>query len=319
MKTKALAACVLLIVAAAAFDPAKAQTLTYLEIEKLKAPAADHRIPYGNDSQQFGDLRLPKGKGHHPVAVIIHGGCWYSEYDLNHIASFAAALTELGIATWTVEYRRVGNPGGGWPGTFADVAQATDHLRVLARSYPLDLKRVITIGHSAGGQLALWLAARKQLSRSSVLYDPDPLPLAGVLSLAGITDMREFGSGCNGAVSRVLGGTVEEVSYRYKETSPIEMLPLGVRQSLIQGSLDKIVPPELGARYKFAAGKRGESVKFVMLGGLGHFELIAPHSSAWPMVEKEVRSLLKLTKKRRQVPTRGQHLAKQAAGINKGD
>ena len=301
MKTKALLTCLLLIVAAAGFNPAKAQTLTFRDIARLKAPAADHRIPYGNDSQQFGDLRLPKGKGPHPVAVVIHGGCWFSEYDLNHIASFAAALTELGLATWTIEYRRLGNPGGGWPGTFADVAQATDHLRVLARSYPLDLRRVITVGHSAGGQLALWLAARKQLSRTSLLYVSDPLKLTGVISLAGVTDMRGFGAACNNAVRRVLGGTVEEVSYRYQETSPIELLPLGVRQSLIQGNLDKIVVPELGAKYKLAAEKRGERVKLIALEGVGHFDLIAPQSSAWPVVEKEVRTLLKLPKKRRTV------------------
>lgn len=301
MKTTRLLACVLLIIGAAAFNRGGAQTLTYSDIQKLEMPAADHRITYGSAPQQFGDLRLPKGKGQHPVAILIHGGCWYSEYDLNHIASFAAALTELGVATWTVEYRRVGNPGGGWPGTFADVALAADHLRVLARSYPLDLKRVITIGHSAGGQLALWLAARKQLSRTSLLYVSNPLKLSGVVSLAGITDMRGFSSGCNDAVRRVLGGTVAEISYRYRETSPIELLPLGVRQSLIQGSLDKIVPPELGAKYKLAAEKRGESVKLIALEGAGHFELIAPRSSAWPIVEKEVRSLLKLPKKQRTV------------------
>ena len=301
MKTKTLVACVLLIVAAAGFSPAKAQTLTYRDIEKLEAPAADHRIPYGSAAQQFGDLRLPKGKGPHPVAILIHGGCWYSEYDLNHIASFAAALTELGVATWTIEYRRVGNPGGGWPGTFADVAQATDHLRVLTRSYPLDLRRVITIGHSAGGQLALWLAGRKQLSRTSLLYVSDPLRLTGVISLAGITDMRGFNSGCNDAVRKVLGGTVDETLYRYKETSPIELLPLGVRQSLIQGNLDKIVLPELGAKYKLAAERHGEPVKLIALEGVGHFELIAPQSSAWPTVEKEVRTLLKLPKQRGRV------------------
>ena len=298
MKTRMLFASVLLIVVSAALNPATAQTLTFRDIQKLEMPAADHRIPYGSAPQQFGDLRLPKSRGPHPVAIIIHGGCWFSEYDLNHIASFAAALTELGVATWTIEYRRVGNPGGGWPGTFSDVAHAADHLRVLARSYPLDLKRVITVGHSAGGQLALWLAARKQISRTSLLYVPDPLKLSGVISLAGITDMREFSSGCNDAVRKVLGGTGEDISNRYSQTSPIELLPLGVRQSLIQGNLDTIVRPELGAHYKLAAEKQGESVKFIALEGVGHFELIAPKSSAWPIVEREVRSLLKLMRRR---------------------
>jgi len=299
MRTRMLIACMLLVIANAGLNPttAQTQTLTFRDIQKLEMPAADHRISYGSAAQQFGDLRLPKSRGPHPVAIIIHGGCWFSEYDLNHIASFAAALTELGVATWTIEYRRVGNPGGGWPGTFADVAQATDHLRVLARSFPLDLKRVITVGHSAGGQLALWLAARKQLSRSSLLHVSNPLKLSGVISLAGITDMQGFSSGCNDAVRKVLGGTVDDIPYRYKQTSPIELLPLGVRQSLIQGSLDTIVPPKLGEHYKRAAEKQGETVKFIALEGVGHFELIAPKSSAWPTVKREVRSLLKLTKK----------------------
>lgn len=299
MKKGILIACILLMVAIAGLNPASAQTLTFRDIQKLETPAADHRISYGSASQQFGELRLPKSRGPHPVAIIIHGGCWFAEYDLNHIASFAAALTELGVATWTIEYRRVGNPGGGWPGTFSDVADATDHLRILARKFPLDLKRVITVGHSAGGQLALWLAARKQLSRSSLLHVSDPLKLSGVISLAGITDMRGFSSGCNDAVRRVLGGTVDDIPYRYEQTSPIELLPLGVRQSLIQGSLDTIVPPKLGANYKSAAEKHGESVKFIALEGVGHFELIAPRSSAWPTVKREVRSLLKLSKKRK--------------------
>ncbi len=300
MKTRMLLfACLLMIVANAGRNPPTAQTLTFRDIQKLEMPAADHRIPYGSDPQQFGDLRLPRGRGPHPVAIVIHGGCWFSEYDLAHIASFSAALTQLGVATWTIEYRRVGNPGGGWPGTFADVAQATDHLRVLARSHPLDLKRVITVGHSAGGQLALWLAARKQLSPTSLLFVSNPLKLNGVISLAGITDMREFSSGCNDAVRKVLGGTGDDISYRYRQTSPIELLPLGVRQILIQGILDTIVPPKLGAHYKLAAEKQGDAVKLIALEATGHFELIAPRSSAWPVVAREVRSLLKLTRKRK--------------------
>lgn len=297
MKAIKIFASILLITLAGGLKPTGAQTLTFRDIEKLQTPLADHRVPYGDDSLQFGDLRLPKSRGPHPVAIIIHGGCWYSEYDLSHISSFAAALTRLGIATWTIEYRRVGNPGGGWPGTFTDVARGADHLRVLARSYALDIKRVIAIGHSAGGQLALWLAARKQLPQSSLLRASHPLKLSGVISLAGITDMRQFGSRCGDAVRRVLGGPLEEFPYRYDETSPIEMLPLGVRQRLIHGSLDKIVPPELGAKYAAAAKKRGENIRLTTLERAGHFELIAPNSSAWPAVEEAVRSLFSMRRR----------------------
>src|SRR5215470_13314808 len=130
-------------------------------------PQADHRIAYGPNEFQFGELRLPKGEGRSPVAIVIHGGCWMSEYGLSYMGHLSAALTEAGVATWSVEYRRIGNKGGGWPGTFEDVSRAADHLRTLAKTYPLDLSRVIATGHSAGGHLALWLAARKLLPKDS--------------------------------------------------------------------------------------------------------------------------------------------------------
>lgn len=103
------------------------------------APPADHRLSYGSNEFQFGDLRLPKGEGRRPVAIVIHGGCWMSEYGLSYMGHLSGALAEAGVATWSVEYRRVGNQGGGWPGTFEDVARAADHLRTIAKTYPLDL------------------------------------------------------------------------------------------------------------------------------------------------------------------------------------
>lgn len=269
-----------------------AQNLTFQDIEKLPVPPADHRVAYGSDAQQFGELRLPAGKGPHPLAVIIHGGCWYSEYDLKHVGGFAAALTKAGVATWTLEYRRTGNPGGGWPGTFDDVGRGTDYLRTLARSHPLDLKRVVAVGHSAGGQLALWLAARRRLPKSSPLYAPKPLPIRGVVSLAGITDMKAFRPRCGDAVTKLLGGPPEEFPERYRQTSPVELLPLGVRQWLIHGGHDQIVPVGQRREYAEAARRRGDSVKLSVLDGAGHFDLIAPQSSAWLTVEQAVRALL---------------------------
>lgn len=274
-------------------QPAGAQNLSFEEIEKLPAPAADHRIAYGGGPLQFGDLRLPQGRGPHPVVIVIHGGCWYSEYDLKHVAAFSAALTRMGVATWSLEYRRIGDDGGGWPGTFQDVARGADYLRVLARTYPLDLHRVVVVGHSAGGQLALWLAARQRLPKDGPLYTSDPLLLRGVLSLAGITDLRGYGSGCGGAVTKLLGGSPEEIPLRYQQTSPIELLPLSVKQRLIHGLLDQIVPTEQSRDYEAAARRRGEDVMLVTVEKAGHFDLIAPQSSAWPAVQEAIRSLLK--------------------------
>src|SRR5258708_5269307 len=169
------------------------QLITTQDALKGPFPKADHRVSYGKDPLQFADLRVPSGKGPFPVVMVIHGGCWLAEYDLAYIGRLSAALTEKGIATWTVEYRRVGNPGGGAPGTFEDIASAAAHLRVLAKEYPLDLKRVVAVGHSAGGHLALWLASS--------------FPLRGVVSLAGVTDLRVAAEQhvCGDAVPRLLG------------------------------------------------------------------------------------------------------------------
>ncbi len=302
-----------------AFDGAqiaRAQNMIYQDIERLPVPPADHRIAYGDDPLQFGELRLPEGEGPHPVAIIIHGGCWYSAYDIKHIGNFAAALTATGVATWTLEYRRIGNPGGGWPGTFEDVAQGADRLRVLARSYPLDLRRVVAVGHSAGGQLALWLAARRHLPRSSLLRSFKPLSLRGVISLAGITDMRRFSPRCNNAVGRLLGGSPEEVAFRYQQTSPVEMLPLRIPQRLIHGAQDRIVPLESSREYEAKARQSGDDTRLTILDNAGHFELIAPQSPAWPTVENALRELLTLRIQRTAYGKSLLFKACQGSGIN---
>jgi acetyl esterase/lipase len=253
------------------------QLLTTQDVLKPPFPKADHRIAYGRDPLQFGDLRLPTGKCPFPVAIVIHGGCWLAEYNLDHIGRLSAALTAKGIATWTIEYRRVGDSGGGAPGTFDDVAAAAAHLRSLAKEYPLDLQRVVAVGHSAGGQLALWLAAQ--------------FPLRGVVSLAGVTDLRAAAeqSVCGDAVPRLLGVTPE-----YRKYSPIELLPLASKTPtrLIHGAQDRIVPLEMVRQYEAASKKAGGNVSLTVLQNAGHFELIAPGSSAWPIVEKAVLALL---------------------------
>ncbi|HMZ21735.1 MAG TPA: alpha/beta hydrolase, partial [Blastocatellia bacterium] len=211
------------------------------------APAADHRIAYGKDEFQFGELRLPKTAGPHPVAVVIHGGCWMSQYGLGYMGHVSAALTEAGIATWNIEYRRVGNAGGGWPGTFEDAARATDYLREIAGKYSLDLNRVIAIGHSAGGHLALMLASRKT---------GNPLALRGVVSLAGITDLRKTGTACDKEVIQFAGGEAKEQAAIYDQASPIRLLPLGVKQKIIQGDADNIIPLAMATEYVEAAKKK---------------------------------------------------------------
>ncbi|HYU42778.1 MAG TPA: alpha/beta hydrolase [Vicinamibacteria bacterium] len=165
------------------------QGVSFPEVLALEAPPADERIAYGPGPQQLGELWRPREPGPHPVAIVIHGGCWSAAYGEGHIRPVCAALAQAGVAAWCLEYRRVGDKGGGWPGTFEDVGRGADHLREIAPSHGLDLTRVVAVGHSAGGHLALWLAARARLPEADPLRGKPPLPLRGVVGLAPIPDL----------------------------------------------------------------------------------------------------------------------------------
>ena len=271
--------------------------IQYSELAATTAPPADHRIAYGALPLQFGELRLPPGGERVPIVVFIHGGCWRAQYDLAHVAAAAAALAADGYATWTIEYRRLGDAGGGWPGTFDDVALAVDHVRALAAQFPrLDTTRVVLMGHSAGGQLALWAASRTAADASGPLHQGGvPLTVAGVVSLAGITDLATFGaasSGCNGAVTPLLGGNPTAVPDRYRAVSPTERVPLRVPVRLVHGDADAIVP--LAQSRDFDAGNRaaGGSSEVHVVAGAGHFDLVAPSADAWTTVLRALHSLV---------------------------
>lgn len=269
------------------------QLMTAGDLHRLTAPPADARVAFGDDPLQFGELRLPDGPGPHPVAIVVHGGCWLAEYDMTHIGALGEALTREGVAAWIVEYRRVGNPGGGWPGTFEDVAEGADHLRELARDYPLDLERVIAVGHSAGGHLALWLAARPHLAPGQPLYDADPIPIGGVLGLAPAPDLSLLHrqEACGHVIDGLMGGSPEEFPERYGAGSPVELVPLGVPQLLVIGRQDRGWAP-VGRRYYEAARSAGADLRVIDAEESGHFEMIDPSSTTWPLVRKAVRELL---------------------------
>ncbi len=391
------------------------------DILQLPAPDADERIPYSDPPLRFGELRLPAGAGPHPLAVVIHGGFWRAAYNLDHIGHLCAALGEVGVATWSLEYRRIGDDGGGWPGTFADVAAGADFVRELSLSQSIDPERVVSVGHSAGGHLALWLASRANLagsgpvatrsqsaasrlwqasptciapgisSSASVVGDllggspeevpdryrlaspiaspwrsdsvcctellttsfhpssvratprelgaipshrpsgslradrsphrglaagqrrdpgssglpafslvrsgtPDRVrfPIRGVASLAGVTDLHRAWDLqlSNSVVGDLLGGSPEEVPDRYRLASPIENLPLEVRQRLLHGTLDDIVPPELSASYAARAQAEGDDAQYLPIDRAGHFELIDPRTEAWQRVSGAILDLL---------------------------
>lgn len=266
------------------------------QLQDLPNPEATARIPYGDDPLQFADLRLPKGSGPHPVVVVIHGGCWRSQYNLDHVGAFSDALTRAGVATWTLEYRRVGNPGGGWPGTFQDIGAGVDHLRNVAEQYPIDPTRVVAVGHSAGGHLVLWLGARAKLTDPE-LRTENPLPLKGIVSLAGVDNLRralEEGV-CDDQAAKLVGGTPDEVPERYAQGSPIELLPLGIPQHLINGTRDPIVPEAFGRDYAAAAKSAGDPVQLTILPNAGHFELIVPTTDEWTQVRNAVLEMLDLS------------------------
>ena len=272
--------------------------MTPADLVATPYPSPDHRLAYGPDSSQIGELRIPSGRGPHPVAVLVHGGCFKAAYaSLRDLAAFGAALKADGIATWNVEYRRVGQSGGGWPGTYLDVGSAVDHLRTIAKQHDLDLGRVVVVGHSAGGHLAQWTGTRGRLPADSPLRVADPLVPRGVVNLAGPIDMTANIEGyqalCRDSViTSLLGGTPATVPDRYAQVSAIRMLPLGVPQVIVVGSHEEFVPLPLVRTYEAAARQAGDSVRVVLIDGAGHFEIASPRAFSWPRVRTAIRALL---------------------------
>lgn len=272
--------------------------LTPQELQALPRRAPDHRLSYGPDSNQHGELRLPDGPGPHPVVVLVHGGCFKAAYaTASDLAPMADALEDAGIASWNIEYRRLGHPGGGWPGTYLDVGTAIDHLRTLAARYPLDLDRVVLAGHSAGGHLALWAAARDRVPAAGDLHMPDPLPVRGVVDLAGPVDLTvhvaEYQALCRDTViTDLLGGTPATVPARYAQASPASLLPLGVPQVVVIGDHEDFVPHPIAAGYVDAAVRAGDEARLVVIPDAGHFEVASPRAHGWPTVFATMRALL---------------------------
>ncbi len=262
------------------------------------------RMAYGSDSLQFGELRIPGGPGPHPLVIVLHGGCWYSPYaSARNSAPLAEALTDAGMATWNVEYRRYDHPGGGWPGTFADVAKATDFVRELAKSHALDTTRIVAIGHSAGAQLAAWLPTRSRHRADSPLYAQAPLTVHGVVSLGGVMDMAEYQTRqlqtCgNPAVESVLGGLPATVPERYAAVSPAQRLPLGVPHVHVSGARDRIATPAAVESFAAAARAKGDQVRVVTVDGLGHHDVMAPQTAGGQAAIHAVRQLLGISQPR---------------------
>ncbi len=276
MRSAALALAVAIALspaAASAQSPALMKQLT-----EASAPRLTER--YGAAALQYGELRLPPGKGPFPVAVMIHGGCWTKGFStVREFAALSDAVTAAGFATWNLEYRQVGDPGAGWPGTFQDWAAGADHLRTLARTQPLDLKRVIAVGHSAGALGAFWLAARPKLPANSPVRGARPLALKAVVAIDGPTDLARFvgrdAQVCGSPViAGLMGGAPGAVrDDRYHQASPYEQLPLRVRQLIVNSQVSR---PTDGEFHRETATKAGDDVRVLSIKNGDHFDVISP-------------------------------------------
>ena len=244
-----------------------------------QTPPPAPAIAYGEHPDQVANLHLPAGEGPFPVVVLLHGGFWRIGWDRTLMTPLARDFAERGLAAWNVEYRRVGQEGGGWPGTLLDVAAAVDHL---AHVDEIDASRVIACGHSAGGHLALWLAGRHRLPAEAPGADP-AVRLRAAIAQAAVADLA---GGWNDGFGRdqiegLLGGSPADVPDRYRIADPIGLLPLGVPLVLVHGTTDEVVPLAQSRAYVRAAGSEAELIE---LEGAGHFDVIEPKHAAWRAV-----------------------------------
>ena len=300
---------ILVILLAMTSASAASQSLTFSQIlnkPELKTTQPDHKIAYGKDALQYGELWLPPAttKVPLPLVVLIHGGCWLADLPGPELVAFLADdLRKHGVAVWSLTYRRVGHTGGGYPGTFNDVANGVAHLRTIAGQYNLDLNRAVVTGHSAGGHLALWVATQNRIPAGSALKRDQPVNFKAIVGIAAIPDLAHFArAGAHACGDKTIDQLVDTAkrtpaggprNAAFLDTSPSEMLPLGVKQILLHGVFDGIVPPAIGLRYQTRAREMGESVELITLENSGHFELIAPWTIPGKVVVAKILEALK--------------------------
>ena len=283
----------------AAVQSAVAAPMTLDQYLALNGPQPTAQIAYGPAPSQYAQLFRPEGKGPFPVVVLVHGGCWTVQFGgIRQMRNVANALSEQGIAVWNVEYRRVDEEGGGYPGTYQDMHAALDSLQSHASQYQLDTSRILAMGHSAGGQLVQWIAGRSQLPKTSPLHREKFLQINNIISLGGLADLRHeeqlIKSSCDRDIAELAGSASSERPDIYSDTNAAALLPNGTRTVLITGELDAISPPRVAHDYAAKAVKAGDHAEVLILPGASHYDEIAATSPAWKMVLPVIRQMLGL-------------------------
>ena len=283
----------------AAAQGAVAAPMTLDHYLALNGPQATAQIAYGPAPSQYAQLFRPSGAGPFPVVVLVHGGCWTVQFGgIKQMRNVANALSSQGIAVWNVEYRRVDEEGGGYPGTFQDMHAALDSLQSHASQYQLDTSRIVAMGHSAGGQLVQWIAGRNRLPKTSPLYREHILPISNIISLGGLADLRHeeklIKSSCDRDIEELAGSASNDRPDIYSDTNAADLIPNGTRTVLITGELDTISPPRVAHDYAAKAVKAGDHAEVLILPGASHYDEIAATSPAWKMVLPVIRQMLGL-------------------------
>ena len=252
------------------------------------------RVRYANESPlQFFDVRVPKGlsKRAHPLIIFIHGGGWTSDWNMDSANALTERLADAGYAVMNVEYRRLGNDGGGYPGTFQDIARAVDHARTVAGRFRFDMDRVLLVGHSAGAHLALWAAGRHNLPAGSLLRSDEPLPVKGVIGLGSVAALEDYIE-ARPPIRILIGEPKPDLfQARLSETSPGKLLPMRLPQVLIDGTRDDAVRVPANSHYVQMATKSGDQAGQIVLEGANHFDMVDTRGGAWPLIAAHALSL----------------------------
>jgi acetyl esterase/lipase len=274
-----------------------AEPMTLHDYMALNGPPPTAHLAYGSAPSQYVELFKPQGNGPFPVVILVHGGCWVKEYaGIVQMRNVASALAGQGIAVWNVEYRRVDEAGGGYPGTFQDITAALDLLIASAAEQHLDVTRVVAMGHSAGGHLVQWLAGRARLPASSPLFRKDPFLLREVIALGSIGDLRnrvdKRGQVCGIDVTQLAGAPSAERTDIFSDTSPAELMPNGSHTVLINGALDSVSPPGTAIDYAKRAQTFGDRVETLVLPRASHYDEVSADSPAFALILPVIRRSL---------------------------